>query len=77
MTQEDLSRTVTIRGEPHSVPEAVNRQLLHAGYHTGQIVWLGRLWVGDGWQWQTVRPGQSDAFNRQMGERFGPGLGQA
>jgi len=77
MTAEDLARTITIRGEPHSVPEAVSRQLLHAGYHTGQIVWLGRLLVGEGWKWLTVKPGGSDEFNRQMHGRFGPGLGNA
>lgn len=75
MTEDDLVRTITIRGEPHSVPEAVNRQLLHVGYHTGQIVWLGRMLVGDGWKWLTVRPGGSDEFNATMGKRFGTGMG--
>lgn len=75
MNEADLQLTITIRGEAHSVPEAVSRQLLHAGYHTGQIVWLGRMLVGDGWQWLTVRPGGSDEFNKMMGERFGPGFG--
>ena len=76
MTEADLELTVTIRGEPHTVPEAVSRQLLHMGYHTGQIVWLGRMLVGDGWKWLTVKPGGSDEFNKHMGERFGPGMGQ-
>jgi len=75
MTEADLSLTITIRGEPHSVPEAVNRQLLHIGYHTGQIVWLARLMVGDGWRWLTVKPGGSDDFNTQMQSKYGPGLG--
>ncbi|MCA9272893.1 MAG: DUF1572 family protein [Phycisphaerales bacterium] len=75
MTEEDLGRTITIRGEDHTVPEAVSRQLLHMGYHTGQIVWLGRMLVGDGWKWLTVKPGGSDDFNRLMHDRFGPGLG--
>lgn len=76
ITSEDLARTITIRGEPHTVPEAVNRQLLHVGYHTGQVVWLGRMLVGEGWKWLTVKPGGSDEFNAQMGTRFGPGMGQ-
>lgn len=75
MTEEDLSRTITIRGEPHSVYEAVNRQLLHAGYHTGQIVWLGRLMVGEKWRWLTIAPGGSSDFNAGMHEKFGEGLG--
>ena len=76
MTEDDLVRTITIRGEPHSVPEAVNRQLLHVAYHTGQIVWLGRMLTGEGWKWLTVKPGGSDEFNREMHDRFGPGLGR-
>lgn len=75
MSAEDLDLTITIRGEPHSVPEAVNRQLLHAGYHTGQIVWLARLIVGEGWQWLTIAPGGSDTFNEGMHDKFGEGLG--
>ena len=75
MSEEDLALTLTIRGEPHSVPEAINRQLLHAGYHTGQIVWLARLMVGEGWDWITVKPGGTDEFNKDMHDKFGPGLG--
>ncbi|MGD8395321.1 MAG: DUF1572 family protein [Candidatus Eiseniibacteriota bacterium] len=60
----DLERTVTIRGEPHTVLEAVSRQLTHYGYHVGQIVLLARHWAGDRWQTLSVPRGGSRAFNR-------------
>ena len=75
MGKADLALMITIRGEPHSVPEAVNRQLLHIGYHTGQIVWLARLMVGEGWDWITIKPGGTDEFNTKMHGKFGSGLG--
>src|SRR5690348_15463429 len=39
---EDVMRTVTIRGEPHTVLQAINRQVAHYAYHTGQIVFLAK-----------------------------------
>ena len=69
---EDLSRTVTIRGEPHSVPQAVERQIAHYGYHAGQIQLIARIVHGnEGWKWTSVAPGQSGAFNRAMEAKFG------
>jgi uncharacterized damage-inducible protein DinB len=62
----DLMRTVTIRGEPHTVVEAVNRQLTHYAYHVGQIVFLARHWRGDAWQTLSIARGRSDAFNAEM-----------
>ncbi|HET8623468.1 MAG TPA: DUF1572 family protein [Gemmatimonadales bacterium] len=47
---DDLLRTVTIRGEPHSVLQAIDRQLAHYAYHVGQIVQLARHLVGERWQ---------------------------
>jgi hypothetical protein len=71
---EDLSRTVTIRGEPHTVPQAVERQVAHYAYHAGQIQLIARIVHGnEGWEWNSVAPGQTAAFNRAMAERFGPG----
>ena len=42
LTVDDFSRTITIRGEPHTIVEAVNRQMTHYAYHIGQIVDLRR-----------------------------------
>ena len=46
----DLSRTVTIRGEPHTVVQAINRQLSHYSAHVGQIVLLAKHYAGSRWQ---------------------------
>jgi hypothetical protein len=46
----DLLRTVTIRGEPHTVLQAIDRQVAHYAYHVGQIVQLARHWCGPRWQ---------------------------
>lgn len=55
---EDLSKTVTIRGEAHRVEEALIRGLTHAAYHTGQIAYLSRV-LNPAGAWQTIPPGQS------------------
>jgi hypothetical protein len=54
----DLDKSVTIRGERHSVRQALLRGLSHAAYHTGQILYLARLWRPDS-PWVTIAPGQS------------------
>ena len=46
----DLERTVTIRGEPHSVLQAILRQLTHYAYHVGQIVYLAKHFRGVEWE---------------------------
>lgn len=55
----DLERVVTIRGEPHSVVEAINRQLTHYAYHVGQIVLLARHLAGASWQSLSIPKGRS------------------
>jgi hypothetical protein len=47
---EELLRTVTIRGVPHTVLEAIDRQIAHYAYHVGQIVQLARHYAGPRWQ---------------------------
>ena len=47
---EDLGTTVVIRGEPHSVIQAINRQLTHYAYHVGQVVFLAKHAAGPRWQ---------------------------
>jgi len=60
---EDLDRTVMIRGEPHTVMQAVQRQLSHYAYHIGQLVYVARLWKGASWQSLSIPKGESAAFN--------------
>jgi hypothetical protein len=61
---EDLGKTVRIRGEPHSVPLALERSLGHTCYHIGQIVQLARHHAGDKWEVLTIPRGQSEKFNK-------------
>ncbi len=63
---EDLGRTITIRGEPHSVLQAINRQVTHYAYHVGQIVYLAKHWKGADWKSLSVPKGQSEQFNAEM-----------
>jgi len=50
LSDADLGRTVTIRGEPHSVMQAINRQIAHYASHVGQIVLLAKHYAGHGWK---------------------------
>ena len=59
----DLARTVSIRGEPHTVLQAINRELVHYAYHTGQLVFLAKGLRGSRWQTLSVPKGQSEAYN--------------
>jgi uncharacterized damage-inducible protein DinB len=61
---EDLGRTVMIRGEPHSVPLALERSLGHTCYHIGQIVQAARVLAGEKWNTLTIPKGGSEQFNR-------------
>jgi len=62
----DLERTVTIRGEPHTVLKAINRQLTHYAYHVGQIVFLAKHFAGPRWQSLSIPKGKSEEFNASM-----------
>jgi uncharacterized damage-inducible protein DinB len=62
----DLARTVTIRGETHSVMQAINRQVAHYSYHCGQIVLLAKHLNHSEWKPLTVPRGKSEEFNRRM-----------
>lgn len=66
LTDADLSRRITIRGEPHSVMQATNRQLAHYPYHIGQIALLAKHFAGDGWHSLTVPRNGSAEFNRKV-----------
>ena len=59
---EDVMRTVTIRGEPHTVLQAVNRQVAHYAYHTGQIVFLAKHLRSSKWRSLSIPRGKSEEF---------------
>jgi uncharacterized damage-inducible protein DinB len=66
LTPADLARTVTIRGEPHSVPLALQRSLAHCAYHTGQILLIARVLAGENWTTITIPRGGSAGFNQRV-----------
>lgn len=65
LSQNDLDKLVYIRGEAHSVVDAINRQLAHAPYHVGQIVFIGKMLAGENWHSLSIPRGQSEVFNKK------------
>ena len=70
LTAADLEKTVTIRSEPHSVPQALERSYGHTAYHVGQIVLLAKHTRSTAWQNLSVPRGGSAAFLQKMQEQF-------
>ncbi|HVV44891.1 MAG TPA: DUF1572 domain-containing protein [Bryobacteraceae bacterium] len=66
LTDADLTRTVTIRSEPHSVMQAINRQVAHYSSHIGQIVFLAKHLAGANWKTLSVPRNRSAEFNRRV-----------
>jgi len=66
LADSDLTRTVLIRGEAHSVMQAINRQIAHYSYHIGQIVFLAKHFGCDSWKSLTVPRKQSASFNADV-----------
>jgi uncharacterized damage-inducible protein DinB len=64
LTDEQLELTITIRRQPMLVHEALHRSLAHIAYHTGQIVYIGKSLRGKDWQYLSIPPGKSDAYNQ-------------
>jgi hypothetical protein len=63
LTDADLSRTIRIRNEPHSVTQAINRQVAHYAYHIGQIVYIAKHLAADRWSSLSIPRGKSADFN--------------
>lgn len=63
LNERDLTRVVTIRAQPHTVLQAVMRQLTHYAYHVGQIVFLGRQMVGKKWTSLSIPRNKSTQFD--------------
>jgi uncharacterized damage-inducible protein DinB len=64
LNDELLAAHVTIRGTELTVAEALQRSLAHTSYHVGQIVYLAKCWRGAEWQYLSIPPGHSAAYNR-------------
>jgi len=66
LTPDDVTRTVTVRGEPHTVLQAINRQVAHYAYHVGQIVFLAKHFRSGEWKSLSVPRGKSEEVNAAM-----------
>jgi hypothetical protein len=66
---EDFDRKVLIRGEEHSIVEAINRQLTHYAYHTGQIVFLAKHIRSADWKSLSIPRNRSSEFNAYLEEK--------
>jgi hypothetical protein len=67
---DDLMRTVTIRGQDHTVMQAINRQLAHYAYHTGQIVYLAKHFKSTEWQSLSVPRNKSAEFKAHLEQKM-------
>ena len=66
LSDSDLERKVAIRGEPHSVMQAINRQVAHYAYHVGQIVFLAKHLKASDWKSLSVPRNKSGEFNNKV-----------
>lgn len=66
---EELLKTVTIRQQPHTVLQAINRQVAHYAYHVGQVVFLAKHLKGAGWQSLSIPKGQSKSAGADAEKR--------
>lgn len=73
LNPEDLLRTVTIRGEPHTVLQAINRQLAHYSAHTAQIIFLAKHLRSSEWKTLSIPRGKSEEYKRHAPPGRTPG----
>lgn len=69
LNENNLLQTIYIRGEGHSVVEAIERQLAHYAYHIGQIVYIGKQLKGRDWKNLSVPFGESEQYLQQRLEK--------
>lgn len=70
INDHNLSDIIYIRGESHSVIDAVFRQLAHYPYHIGQIVYIAKMMKNDHWKTLSIAKNKSQEFNNEMKDRF-------
>ena len=66
LSDSQMTQTVKIRGEEHSVMQAINRQVAHYSYHVGQIVMLAKHFAGANWKTLTIPKKKSGEFNADV-----------
>lgn len=67
LSPEKLSKKVLIRNEPHTVVEAINRQLTHYAYHIGQIIFISKMICDSSWKSLSIPRDKSEELNTKMG----------
>ena len=70
ITDENINSTIYIRGEAHSVLDAVFRQLAHYPYHVGQIIYIGKMMKNNDWQTLSIARNKSEDFNKEMHSKY-------
>lgn len=70
INNENLYAIIYIRNEPHSVIDAVFRQLAHYPYHVGQIVFIAKMLKNENWKTLSIARNKSDDFNSDMKNKF-------
>lgn len=68
LTPADFERKVMIRGQEHTIVQAINRQLMHYSYHIGQIVYLAKHFRSSEWESLSIPRNRSADFNKFLGE---------
>lgn len=68
LTEKDFKKTITVRGETHTIVEAINRQLAHYPYHIGQIVLLAKHFKSSDWKTLSVPKNKSAEFNQFLAD---------
>lgn len=76
LTDDDLDRSITIRGVALTVCEALHRSLAHASYHVGQMTYIGKMLRGEEWTYLSIPPGGSVAYNADPTLEKGPAQGR-
>lgn len=66
LKEEDLLKNINIRGESHSVIDAIERQMAHYAYHIGQIVYIGKQIKNNNWKTLSIPKGQSEEYLQRM-----------
>jgi hypothetical protein len=73
LTPADFARSIQIRSEPHTIAEALNRQMTHYAYHVGQIVFLAKHFRSSKWKTLSVPRNRSAEFNKILTDRQAAG----
>lgn len=72
LESQDLLKNITIRGEKHTVLEAIERQLAHYAYHVGQIVYIGKQLKDENWETLSIPKGKSEEYLQRKFKKHQP-----